>query len=417
MMRPKMTRLSLCGAALCSLLLVYADLHAADFSVKPSLAISEEYTDNVFESTLNKRSDYITRAQPGLALKYKAPLWDWDLGYAFDYRYYARGSRSDDTTHNANAKGLIKLIDEKLFLELNDSYKRVSLDIARDATQESLFLNQTDQNIATISPYLLWRTGEKTTLKTGYRYIDTRYWGSGIEKREHVAFAGLNRELSSRLNISVDYVFSKTETPATPSAGFDKHDLSGGFRYNYSDASFLFGSLGNSWQSFSNGSDVSNLFWAAGITHDLGIAIATLETRVQYSEDPLTNSTQEISYSAKLDKQLKRGAIGLSSSYSEYVTTQTGAQDRRKLAFGATGRYELLQNLTANLSATGERFNRKTAADYPYRFTGIAGLKYAFNHDITLALTYSYVTNLYDLDTTAGAKEINRAIVEVKKVF
>lgn len=401
----------------CVLLAGGAQVHGADYSLKPSLAISEEYNDNVFESVLNKRSDFITRTQPGLTFQYKAPLWDWDIAYTYDYRYYARGSRNDDTTHNGNLKGLLNLVDQRLFLDLMDTYQRVSLDIARNTTQESLFLNQTDQNIATISPYLLWHPGEKTTLKTGYRYIDTRYWGTGLEKREHGAYANLNHEFTSKFSLSADYAFSKTKTPEATAAQFDRHDLSGGFRYNYADKSFLFASLGNSWQSFSSGNNVSNLFWNAGITHDLGIALATLETRVQFAEDPLTNSTKETSYSGRLDKELKRGAIGASSSYTEYVTTQTGAQKRRRLAFDATGRYEVLPSLTANLAATAERFSQLTVADYPYRFTGTAGLNYAFNHDITLTLTYIYVTNLYDLDTTAGAKEINRAIVEVKKIF
>ncbi|MDA8413290.1 MAG: TIGR03016 family PEP-CTERM system-associated outer membrane protein [Desulfobacteraceae bacterium] len=407
-------RWPLCFASVCVLLGV-TQVQASDYILKPSLAISEEYTDNVFESVQNKRPEYITRVQPGLSYIYKAPLWDWDLGYVFDYRNYARGSHSDEITHTGNVKGLLKLVDERLNLDLMDSYQRVSLNIARDATQESLFLNQTDQNIATISPYLLWHPGEKTTLKTGYRFIDTRYWGEGIEKQEHVAFANLNHELTSKFSMQADYAFSKTRTT---SVNFDRHDLSGGFRYNYADKSFLFGSLGNSWQIFSSGNNVSNLFWSAGITHDLSIFVLTLETRVQFAEDPLSNSTKETSYSGKLDRELKRGAIGLFSSYTEYVITQTGAQDWNRLAFGASGRYEVLPKLTANLEATAERFSQKTAADYPYRFTGTGGLNYAFNHDITLGLTYIYVTNVYDLDNmSAGAKEINRAMVEVKKVF
>lgn len=47
---------------------------AADFKLHPTLSVSEEYTDNVYETEDNKRYDYITRAQPGLAMKYIAPL-------------------------------------------------------------------------------------------------------------------------------------------------------------------------------------------------------------------------------------------------------------------------------------------------------------------------------------------------------
>jgi hypothetical protein len=398
----------------CTLVCMSASAFAADMEFKPFIAVSEEFNDNILETQTNRRDEFITRVQPGATFRYKAPLWNWDLAYSFDYLNYARGSKGDEYNHDAGLKGNISLIDNFFYLDVSDSYHRISLDITRDVTLENPFLNQTDQNIATVSPYLLWRPSDKTTLKTGYRYIDTRYWGSGIEKREHGAFADLNHELTSRFSISADYAFSKSVTTDT---NFDRHDISGGFRYNYADKSFIFGSIGNSWQSFSNGIDTSNLFWTAGITHDLGVAVATLDTRVQFSEDPLTNSTKETIYSGKIDKELKRGAMGFSSSYSEYVTTQTGVQDQRKLAFGATGRYELLPGLTGNLAATGERFSIRTPTDYPYRMTGTGGLSYAFNHDITLGLTYTYVIYLYGLDTTGGAKEINRAVVEVRKVF
>jgi hypothetical protein len=387
---------------------------AADLEFKPSIAISEEFNDNIYNSRVNGRNEFITRLRPGATLRYKAPRWDWDVAYSLEYRNYARTTRGDEYNHDAGLKGNISLIDNFFYLDLNDTYHRVSLDITRDVTQESPFLNQTDQNVATLSPYLLWRLGEKTTLKTGYLYIDTRYWGSGIEKRKHGAFADLTHEITSRFTVSADYTFGKTRTNT---ANFDRHDLSGGFRYEYADKSFLFGQFGNSWQSFSNGRNVNYLFWNVGLTHDLGIAVATLETRVQFSEDPSTNSTKETIYSGKLDKELKRGAIGFSSSYSEYVNTETGANNRRKLSFAANGRYEVLPSLTASLSGTTERFSKITEADYPYRFTVIGGLGYALKNDLTLGLTYTYVTYLNGLDTTSGAKEINRAVVEVKKGF
>lgn len=398
----------------CALVVNPVAASAADTELKPFIAVSEEFNDNIFETQANRRDEFITRVQPGATFLYRAPLWNWDVAYSFNYRKYARGSKGDEYNHDLGLKGNISLIDNFFYLDVNDTYHRISLDITRDVTVESPFVNQTDQNIATVSPYLLWRPGEKTTLKTGYRYSDTRYWGQGIEKWEHGAFADLNHELTAKFSISANYFFGRTETPFSR---FDRHDISGGFRYSYADKSFVYGSVGNSWQSFSYGTNVSNLFWAAGLTHDLGIAVATLETKVQFSEDPLTNSTKKTVYTGKLDKELKRGAIGLSSSYSEYVTTQTGLQNQRKLSFGATGRYELMQSLTANAAATFERFSIRTPTEYPYRLTGTCGLNYAFNYGVSLGLTYTYVTYLYGLDTTDGSKEINRAVVEVKKVF
>ena len=313
-------------------------------------------------------------------------------------------------------KGNLALVDNFLLLDLSDTYRRVSLDVARDAAAESsLFLNQTDQNIATVSPYLLWRFRGDNTLKTGYRFTDTRYWDqNGIEKQEHRGFADLTREVSSRFSLTSGYAFTRMESLPTK---FNKHDLGGGFKYEYADKSFATGQVGNSWQQFDSGIDVSYLFWNAAVIHDFSFAVATLETKVAAKEDPLAVSTKETSYSGKVEKIFQRGMFGFSSTYSDFVNTATNRRENRKLGFTASGSYEVIQDLTANLTATGERFSRKTAADYPYRLTGKLGAGYALNNDITLSLSYSYVTNLYALDSTEGSKDINKVVIEVKKAF
>lgn len=389
---------------------------ASDSSFKPFVSIIEEATDNIYELPTNKRTEFITRIRPGANLRYLSPLWTWDVAYTFEYRNYARDSKGNEYNHDAALKGNIALIEKFLFLDLNDTYHRVTLDASRNSlTESSLFLNQTDQNIAVISPYLLWRLRGDNTLKTGYSFTDTRYWDpTGIEKREHRGFAELTHDVTSKLTLNARYSFTRLES--LPSQ-FNKHDLSGGFKYEYAEKSSIFGQIGNSWQRFDTGLNVNYLFWNAGVTHDLRFAVATLETKVAITEDPLAVSTKETSYSGKLEKELQRGMIGISASYSEYVNTATDLMDRSKLALSATGRYEIMQNLTANLGATGEQFSQKTAVDYPYRFTGVAGLNYALKNELTIGLTYTYVTDRYDLDTTVGAKQTNKAVVELKKTF
>lgn len=70
-----------------------ATAHASEFSIIPSIAVGEEYTDNVFQTQTDKKTEFITHLTPGLAFNYRAPFWDWDLAYLLDYRYYARNSQ------------------------------------------------------------------------------------------------------------------------------------------------------------------------------------------------------------------------------------------------------------------------------------------------------------------------------------
>jgi len=393
-----------------------ANVSAAEISFRPSLAISEEFTDNIFEVPTNKRNEFITRLQPGFSSRYQAPFWNWDMAYTFDYRRYERNNRGDEYTHNAALSGNLTLLNNYLFLDVSDTYRRVTLDVSRSAaTESSLFLNQTDQNIAIISPFLLWRLRGDNTLKTGYRFGDTRYWNSaGIERQEQGAFADLNHEVTSNLSISADYAFTRLESVP---AQYNKHDLSGGFRYVFAERSFIYGQIGNSWQHYNNGSDASYLFWNAGVTHDLGLVVATLETRVQTAIDPLAVSTRETNYSARFEKTLQRGMVGFSTSYAEFVNSQTDRTNQRRLSISGTGRYEVLQSLTANLGVTAERFYLNTGADFPYHLNASGGLEYAINKDLTLSLNYTYDARRSSLDSARGEIVTNRAIVEVKKTF
>ena len=40
-------------------------ISAADTAFKPSVAVSEEVTDNIYEQAANKRVEYTTRVRPG----------------------------------------------------------------------------------------------------------------------------------------------------------------------------------------------------------------------------------------------------------------------------------------------------------------------------------------------------------------
>ena len=391
---------------------------AADFELKPSVAISEEVTDNIYELPINKRTEFITRLQPGFTSRYQTPFWNWNLDYTLEYRRYERDSRTDTIIHNLNVRGNIALVENFLFLDLSDTYSQVPLDIARNntATESSRFVNLTKQNNAVISPYMVWRLKGDNTLKTGYRYNDIRYWDStGIDYQEHRGFAELTHAVTAKLSLTAGYAFTRLESQTS---NFNRHEPSIGFRYEYGERSFVFGRIGNSWQQFDTGGDADYLFWNAGVTHDFNYVVATLETRAMPSVDPLSVSTKETIYSGRLEKTLQRGVISLTTSYTEYENTRTNLiPNRHTVAISAAGRYEVLQSLTARLTATGERFSRNSASDYPYRFTGVAGLSYAFKDALTLALTYTYINNLKDPNAGAPAYQVNNAIVELRKTF
>lgn len=411
----KMLRLSFCGVAILTVQLATEKSQAADFSIKPSLAVSEEYTDNVFENNLNKRSDYITRVQPGLSFKYNAPLWDWDLGYAFDYRYYARGSRKDDTTHNINGTGLVKIIDEKLFLALGDTYKRVSLDVTRDTTSESLYSNQSDQNIGFVSPYLVLHPTARLTMKTGYRYINTWYKSStAISKQDHIGFINSAYEVTPKLFLTGDYTFTR-EIPEN-NLSFYRHEAYIGPRYEYAERSFIYGQGGLIVSDYDNGKHYLNPSWNAGITHSFDTMTLNLSTGMKYSDDPLGTTTLETSYAASLAKSFERGTVTLQGSYTEFSDGNSGQLKNKRYSGGFGSSYELVQDLRGSLGFTYENYRNILVGGTTDKYYLDCGLNYSFGKDLTAGLTYKYI-NYSSAEIVTDNYRVNRVILEVKKVF
>lgn len=407
------------------LLLDCTQAKGADYSFIPSLAVNEEYTDNVFETNLNKKSDYITRILPGLALKYKAPLWDWDLNYTFDYRTYAKKSRSDESTHLINAKGLLKLVDEKLFLEASDTYQRVSLNVTRDTSGETLYFNQSDQNIATVSPYLVLHPTLRLAVKSGYRYINTWYKDpAAISKQDHIAFIDNSYELSPKFFLTGNYTFTREiasgnstlSTGKTVSNDLYRHEAYVGPRYEYADKSFIFAQGGVIITKYDTRQESVNSSWSAGLTHSFDTLTATISTDVKYSDDPLGVSTLETIYSASLSKTMKRGTLSLQGSYAEFSDTTTDKLKTKRYSGGFTSSYEVIDSLHASLGLIYEYYSDVLLNGITRKYYVDSGLAYSFGKGLSAGLSYKYV-DYSSAQIASDNKRVNRIILEAKKSF
>lgn len=386
----------------------------AEFELHPSLAVSEEFTDNVFETRLNRTSDYITRTLPGLALIYKAPALNADVGYLFDYRHYAKKKRDDEITHSLSAKGLLTAVEDFIYLDVGDEYQRVSLDVTRDVARESLFLNQSDRNVVTVSPYLILHPTQRISARPGYRFIDTRYFSStGIDKTDHVGFLDMTYELMKSWSLTAAYSFTRELAVVD---NFSEQQALGGFRYEYAQMSFLFAQAGNTWVKYDSGHALSSILWNAGITHVFDSVTATITTGVRYNEDPLRNVVQESFISGILEKRFKRGSLSFSPMYSEYVMTESDALQTKKYGATAQGRYEISQELEGRFAFTAEKYEQPLLGSYTRRYQVDSGLSYLLASQLTASLSYIYV-DYYSPGIALDNRHVNRGIIEIRKAF
>lgn len=389
-------------------------VQAAEFEVHPSIALREEFTDNVFVTETGRVSDYITRALPGIVLSYRAPALTGDLNYLFDYRYYARNTHGEEIVHALGAKAKLTAVKNFLFVEVSDVYQRVSLDVTRDVAKESLFVAQGDRNVATVSPFIEFYPTERIMARTGYKFIDTRYFSSaGVDKYDHIAFLNLTYELSNRWSLTADYAFT-SETADTDN--FDQHHTLGGFRYEYADKSFLFAQAGYCWIRYDSGQSLNNIIWNVGATHVFDTVTGTVTTGVKYNEDPRRNIMQESYVNGILEKRFKRGTLSFSPMYSEYVIPTTDTLLTKKYGAAAHGQYLLTADLNGKLGISAEKYEQRQYNSYTRRFQVESSLSYLLAEQLTMHLSYVY-TDYSSPGIPTDNKYINRAMIEIKKIF
>lgn len=386
----------------------------AESEVHPSLAVSEEYTDNVFETRTNRISDFITRALPGLVASYKAPALSGDINYVLDYRHYTRNTHEDEIAHALSAKANLTAVENLLFLDVSDEFQRVSLDATRDVSRESLFVNQSDRNIVTASPYIKFHPTERILVKSGYTFMDTRYFGtSGVNKVNHIGILETAYELSKSLSLTADYTFTRETSDLD---NFSQHRALGGFRYEYAETSFIFAQAGNTWTRYDAGQRLSNIVWNAGFTHVFDTVTATVTTGVRYDEDPLRNIIEESFVSGTVEKRLNKGSLSFSPGYSEYVLTKTDVLQTKKYGATVRGQYEFVTDLNGSISFTAEKYEQPLLGSYTRRFLVDSRLSYLLAEQLSVSLGYVY-SDYYSPGILTDNRHVNRVMVELKKTF
>lgn len=399
--------------ALSCLILSIPFAHGGEFELKPAITVSEEYTDNVLNEPNNRIDDAISRVVPEIFTNYKSPAFTGELHYLFDYRYYAKSGRDNEIVNYLYAKGLLVPLQNLLFLELSEEYSRVSLKVTRDVTKESLYVDQTDRNLAIVSPYLLLRPGQRSTIKTGYRYVDTRYFDDGIDKVDHVGFLDLSHGLTEKFSLTAGYSFTHNDSDIDQ---YDQHQPYGGFRYEYGEKSFVFGQLGYTWTDHETRPDFNKMFWYAGVSHTVDSAVASVTTGVKYDEDPERDIIQNSYVIATLENSFKRGGGGLSVYFNEYVLTETDTLQTRKYGATVHGRHEFSARLAGRLAVTLEEYEEKTVDGDTRRLFVDSGVSYLLTDRLLLSLLYLY-TEYNSKDIAADNKHVNRGIVELKYNF
>jgi hypothetical protein len=408
------TNLFLILAALAFLHVSAAGVGASEFIIRPAITLSEEYDDNVFLTPTDRVEDYITRTIPSIHFKYKTDLWDWDLSYTYDYRYYARGARKYDDTQVVDLKTKTELIKNYFFLRVDDDYRRVSLDAARDFTNESLFVNQSDRNAFTLNPYVVLNPGSRSAPTIGYTYVNTWYKDpTGINTVEHIGYADVMTQLSSRTMFTTGARYTREESRIQ---NIDKTDIYAGPKYDYAQNSYIFYQVGNSWSNFGEGRHATQPYWNAGITHQYSTLTASFETGLSYVADPLRILRRQDRYVATISKKTERSSLVVSGGLTESRNAETKHLEDSAYRLSGSMKYVLTPRSSMALDLATERHKEYLTGTTRNLYLSGVRLEHQAMEKVTVALSYRY-TNSYSPDVYTDNYYDNRVIFEIRGSF
>ena len=155
------------------LALLACPARAEKWDVVPSLSVAETHSDNIsLVQDASKQSDWVTQVTPGISIAATGARLRFNVSYAPEFVYHARGQREDQVFQRGNAVAYAELAKQFLYLEAGarvDQY-----DISLQGPLATSNINTTGNRAAVttsfVSPYLLRDFGSAVRGEARFTY-------------------------------------------------------------------------------------------------------------------------------------------------------------------------------------------------------------------------------------------------------
>jgi len=135
------------------LALVACPTWAARWDIVPTLSVTETYTDNLSLTTdALKQSDWVTQVIPGISITATGARLKFDVRYAPEVTYYARGKQDNTVFHRGNAFGNAELAKGLLFADAGARVDQYNVNLQGPITTSNI---NTTGNVATVGTYFV----------------------------------------------------------------------------------------------------------------------------------------------------------------------------------------------------------------------------------------------------------------------
>ncbi|NVN97996.1 MAG: hypothetical protein HXX17_01640, partial [Geobacteraceae bacterium] len=370
----------------------------------------EEYNDNIYETRSNRLSGFITHISPSLKGDYNSRLWTWNLNYEPEYIMFHSGKQGNELRHNLLAAGNIRLIDNFLYLNISDEYKKNSF----DGNRQTQYANLYNQNIFSVSPYIDYRINPRWSASAGYRYVNRSYSGSqSINNEEHGGFLKLTRDTGPRSNVYTKADYSRIIPETGQSHDRLTHVV--GAEYRHAKDSNIHAEAGYSiFFPASGGSTTTSPFWNVGILQAVDQYRFSLDSGVTFDNDPGLSSSERRSVSGRIERDYSRGVIGIYGRYNDTINSTDNANSQW-FTTGIDVSHLVTLRVTSHFSLSTDKYLNNSRDLYRNLFT--AGVKYEVYKDLYCGIDYNRIAYSDSFFSPIGPIEANRIMVFVTKTF
>lgn len=190
---------------------------AQRITLSPSLTVSEEFDDNILQSSTDRQSDFVTSVSPGLRLTLTEYPWTVTAGASLRGVYYAGRSDLNSSTDNREGSLAVEFRPTARFsASLTDTYVR-SFDPGEADPTTGITVGRFASTRNTVTPAMRYQLTPLTDLRLQYSFSVYRSDTPLIQESDtHEASLGLERRFSPTIFGTLRYTFNRFEVERTP---------------------------------------------------------------------------------------------------------------------------------------------------------------------------------------------------------
>ncbi len=361
-----------------------------ELKLLPSIAVKEEYNDNILYTIAQPKSDFITTVSPGFAFINRTEKMDITLSGRLDRLFYSKYSEFDTTDQYYDGIGKYA-VTERFNISGKALYSKTSRP-DRDLETTGIPLGPATrerQNYGISGTYALT---EKTAATLSYEYLNDNYDAERfVDSESHLVNLGFVHDLT----------YFARSTKGRFNLGYARYNMTGSKIDNYEATIGFSRDLSEKWNLLIDGG-ARYTYWKFQVT-DVQRTVFDPTTPPFFfpifAEQEKT--TSELGAVARLNLNYKweRTNAGFNFGYDlSSPSGRTGSVERTSLALNVNTRF--LYELLAILSG-GYFFNKSSEVGIGTKVDEetlwiTPGIRYEWSKDILMEISYTYNRTRYN---------------------